>query len=86
LHLYRLPSRSSKGGLKQDIYQHASLERDAAIADGVSELVTKELRKSARCAEWAVRRRTDHHCCGLFVVCRMRLMFCQHATDEAPAS
>jgi hypothetical protein len=29
------------------IYQHASLERDAAIGDGVSELATKELRKSA---------------------------------------
>jgi integrase len=30
------------------IYQHASDERDAAIAEGVSELVAKALRKSAR--------------------------------------
>ena len=29
------------------LYQHASLERDGAIGDGVSELVGKELRKSA---------------------------------------
>jgi integrase len=42
--MVRMGHSSTRAAL---IYQHASLERDAAIADGVSELVTKELRKSA---------------------------------------
>jgi hypothetical protein len=33
------------------IYQHASSERDAAIADGVSDLVADEFRKLAQRAK-----------------------------------
>jgi integrase len=43
--MVRMGHSSTRAAL---IYQHASLERDAAIADGVSELVSKALRKSAR--------------------------------------
>lgn len=42
--MVRMGHSSTRAAL---IYQHASLVRDAAIADGVSELVTKERRKSA---------------------------------------